>query len=73
MSELDKDTQGFDKHNEGFSFKEKKSYLNISFEHFLHHILFLFLIYLYPLFLLIKMYILHYLLLYQNLKNNLSH
>ena len=32
MSELDKDSQGFDKHNDGFLFKEKKSYLNISFE-----------------------------------------
>ena len=32
MSELDKDSQGFDKHNDSFLFKEKKSYLNISFE-----------------------------------------
>ncbi len=32
MSELDQDAQGFDKHNDGFLFKEKKSYLNISFE-----------------------------------------
>ncbi len=32
MNELDKDSQGFDKHNDGFLFKEKKSYLNISFE-----------------------------------------
>ncbi len=32
MSELDKHSQGFDKHNVSFSFKENKSYLNISFE-----------------------------------------
>ena len=32
MSELHKHSQGFDKHNESFSFKENKSYLRISFE-----------------------------------------
>ena len=32
MSELNKHPQGFDKHNDSFSFKENKSYLNISFE-----------------------------------------
>ena len=32
MSELDKHSQGFDKHNDSFSFKENKSYLKISFE-----------------------------------------
>ena len=32
MSELNKHPQGFDKHNDSFSFKENKSYLKISFE-----------------------------------------